>query len=61
MRRNECFETFFVCECELKCLCGLTRLKCSFGLIAKILKEREEGQAIRFLKGLNNKFSSKKI
>lgn len=47
-----------VCECNLKCQCGLNAPKCSCELAAKIRKEREDDQVIRFLKGLSDEFSS---
>ncbi|XP_031101895.1 uncharacterized protein LOC116005798 [Ipomoea triloba] len=47
-----------VCECNLKCQRGLTVPKCSCELAAKIRKEREDDEVIRFLKGLSDEFSS---
>lgn len=47
-----------VCNCDSKCVCGLSIPKCNCGLIAKIMKERDEDYVIRFLKGLNDEYSS---
>lgn len=47
-----------ICECHMKCSCGLDAPKCEYGLVAKIKREKENDNVIRFFKELNEEFSS---
>lgn len=47
-----------ICECDMKCTCGLAVPKCRCGLVAKIRRKKEDDNVIRFLKGLNEEFDS---
>lgn len=47
-----------VCNCELKCACGLIVKKCDCNVIEKIRNERDQDQVLRFLKGLNDEYAS---